>query len=91
MLATEVARIHTFGISVECDMQLCELMAYHGLGSSCHVTKNYELSGAVVGALKKAMDTSLENCTIQWGNYEEEELGCVFRNELVQRTMNMET
>ena len=68
------------------------MMAYHGKGTSSFIHNNLdELSKMVVLALKKAMDLALENCALQWLDEPTENLACVFRNQLVHRTMLIET
>ena len=64
MTAVDIAKIHTFGIGNSCDIELCQMMAYYGNGTSSFVSRNHELSGKVIDALKKSMDQALGNCKV---------------------------
>ena len=80
----EHMRIHTFGIGGDCDRKLIEETASAGRGtSSFAVSKDDDLSGLVVNALRRAMLPSLQGCEFNFFG-KNQVLGEVFRDEPVK-------
>ena len=84
----DVNRIHTFGIGDDCDKDMVINTSIAGRGSCSLVSDNRtkQLNGKVIKALEHAFEPSLKQCTVQWGNYQPENLGEVFRNQMIYRT-----
>lgn len=79
-------RIHTFGIGNGCDADMVKQMANKGRGS-CSLVGDADdnLNGLVVTALARAIEPSLADCKLVFGD-KTENIGELFRNQLVTRT-----
>lgn len=81
-------RVHTFGVGYGCSKYLVKQVAKAGRGSYSFVEEGMNLKTKVITALKKAIEPSLQDCSIQWSIPLNQvstglQLGEIFRNELV--------
>jgi len=84
---SDTVRVFTFGLGSGCDVDLCEKTASAGRGT-CSIVKDgaSDLNGQVIGALQKAAEPSLKDCSITWLLESPEELNEVFRNQSIIST-----
>jgi hypothetical protein len=80
-------RVFTFGLGSGCDVNLCEKTASAGRGT-CSIVKDgaSDLNGQVIGALKKAGEPSLKDCSFTWLKESPVVLNEVFRNQSILST-----
>ena len=82
--------MHSFGIGNDCDRHLVNGAAKAGRGSASFVRDGEkELNKLVVKSLARSIEPSLEQCSLTLayeGANQREDLGEVFRNELIFKT-----